>query len=50
MTRFQLFTFSGGFLQMVTELIVVNPVNQKNLVHKLATQREQTVNARELCS
>ena len=43
--RFQLFSFLGGFLQMVTELIVVNSRKSKNFVHKLATQRKTAVNA-----
>jgi hypothetical protein len=30
---------------MITELIVVNCVNQKNVVHKLATVTGKTVNA-----
>jgi len=36
-SAFNLFSFLGGFLQIGREVRVVNSVNGKNFVHKLAT-------------
>src|SRR6185369_6973979 len=45
--RFQLFSFLGGFLQMLTELISRESRESKNFVHKLATRRKKSVNAHD---
>lgn len=37
--RFQLFSFLGGFLQIVVKLIVVNSVNQKILSTNCHTRK-----------